>query len=131
MLSYDEAIERVVEAFKIAHPTDTLPAWFENSAFRDETVTCDGQIHVRYYAQPSTPLSKNQMWVKTEGGIAIQEVDSVSGQKRIVISRDPPKQITLFSALINPVDGNVTVLEDANISSISGDEIEGPKTIHV
>lgn len=127
MLSYDEAIGRALDAFRSAHPTETLPAWFESSAFREDTVTRDGKIQVRYYAQPALPLGPNQKWVQTDCGSVIQEVDSVSGEEKMVISRDVPRHITLFWVAVDPRSGNTYIIEDSDISAISGCDIETPR----
>ncbi len=126
MLTYDEALERALEAFQSAHPTETLPPWFRSSAFREVSVSVEG-IRLRYYAQPASPLGANQTWEKTAQGIVLMEVDPVTRERRVVISRDVPKQIILFWVVVDPVSGNTTVLEDRDISAISDHEIEGPK----
>lgn len=128
MLSYDEAIDCALAAFRSAHPTETLPPWFENSAFREDTVTRDGKIQIRYYAQPASPLNSNQSWVETDRGPVVQESDPTSGETKIVISRDGPKHITLFCAAVDPVSGNTTIIEDSDISALSDRDIESPRT---
>ncbi|MEO9129796.1 MAG: hypothetical protein ABI240_01170 [Sphingomonas sp.] len=127
MLSYDEAIDRALAAFRSAHPIEALPAWFENGAFRDDTVTRDGKIQIRYYAQPASPLNSNQSWIETDRGPVVQELDPISGEKKVVISRDVPKQITLFCVSVDPVSGNTTIIEDSDISALSDNDIESPK----
>ncbi|MGH6613398.1 hypothetical protein [Sphingomonas sp.] len=129
MLSYDEAIERALDAFHSAHPTETLPAWFKSGAFREDTVSRLGKIQVRYYAQPALPLAPNQKWIETNKGPIVQEVDPISGETRVVISRDAPKNITLFRVEVDPVSGDTSVIEDRDISAIADQEIETPKHI--
>ncbi len=124
MLSYDEAIERALDAFRSAHPTETLPAWFENGAFREEALTQDGKLRLRYYAQPASPLGPNQRWVETGRGRVIHEVDPVSGETSALVSRDVPKNMTLFCVTVDPVSGDTTIIEDVDISAISNHEID-------
>ena len=128
MLSYDEAIDRALDAFRSAHPTETLPAWFANSAFREDTITRDGKIQIRYYAQPALPLSSNQSWVESERGPVLRESDPTTGESKIVISRDVPKHITLFCAAVDPVSGDTTIINYSDISALSDSDIESPRT---
>lgn len=124
MLTYDEAIDRALTSFRSAHPTETLPAWFANSAFREDTVTRDGKIQIRYYVQPALALNSNQSWVQTEHGPVVREIDPVSGETKILVSRDVPKHITLFCAAVDPVTGDTTIIEDSDISALTDSDIE-------
>lgn len=127
MLSYDEAIERALEAFSAAHPPATIPSWFAIGAFRDDSINEAGKIEVRFYVEPAQPLRSNQSWVETDRGPVLQEVDPQTGEVLIVISRDVRRNITLFRVTVDPVGGVVQVLEDCDITAISESDIEIPK----
>jgi hypothetical protein len=94
--------------------------------FNDVQVTKSG-VTFRYYAQPSTPLKENERWERDERGEWLVSTDPETGVRSIVLWRDVPEMMTLFSASIDPRSGKVEILEDRDISAIKENEIEHPR----
>jgi hypothetical protein len=121
------AIERAVAAANALleqhHPQATRPSWFASSVAQSARMA-GAKVEVRHRVERMVPLKPNQAWEESATGPRLIETDATTGQRRVLLTRDPGEFIDLFTVVFEPESGAVTVTEDCDFAAIDPAEIE-------
>jgi hypothetical protein len=121
------ALSLASDAYFRRHEKAELPAWFK-SCITVSGLRKDNVWIVHYSATPFAPLKEHQHWEVIRGNRMVVEVDPITGQRSVLITRDGPKPVVIFEALVNVSGGEVVIQIDRDLSDFDETTFESSST---